>query len=66
MESDFKALVATIPIMEKVIKKMKRFVDLCSLSQHVSEVYAVQCSAVQCSAVQCSAVQCSAVQCSAV
>jgi hypothetical protein len=33
VEYDFKALITTLPILEKSIKKMKRFVDLCTLSQ---------------------------------
>ena len=33
VESDFKALITTLPILEKSVKKMKGFVDLCTLSQ---------------------------------
>ncbi|XP_028395062.1 exonuclease mut-7 homolog [Dendronephthya gigantea] len=42
VESDFKALVTTIPVLEKSIKKMKRFVDLCTLSQQLLEMPAIK------------------------
>ncbi|CAB3998303.1 exonuclease mut-7 homolog, partial [Paramuricea clavata] len=38
VESDFKALITTLPILERSIKKMKRFVDLCTLSQQLFEI----------------------------
>ena len=42
VESDFKALITTLPVLEKSIKKMKCFVDLCTLSQQLFEIPAIK------------------------
>ncbi|XP_046844991.1 exonuclease mut-7 homolog isoform X2 [Xenia sp. Carnegie-2017] len=42
VESDFKALIATLPILEKSIKKMKSFVDLCTFSRKLFQIPAVR------------------------